>query len=117
MGFEGLIRPLRRLRRVPPLVVDAGIAAIFVVLVAAEAVRQPVPGGRTALFALLTLVMAASLALRRRWPLAALRDRDCGPRRGVVPARGHRSSHRSPPWSAPTPSAYTLLGPALGGDC
>ena len=71
MGFEGLTRPLRRLRRVPPPVVDAGIALIFVVLVAAEAVRQPVAGGRTAVFAVLTLVMAACLALRRRWPLAA----------------------------------------------
>ena len=72
MGFDGLIRPLGRLRRVPPLVVDAGIAAIFVLLVAAEAVRQPMPGGRTALFALLTLVLAASLVLRRKWPLTAL---------------------------------------------
>ena len=72
MGFDGLIRPLGRLRRVPPVVVDAGIAAIFIVMVAAEAVRQPVPGGGTALLALLTLVLAASLALRRKWPLAAL---------------------------------------------
>ena len=71
MGFEGLTRSLRRIRRVPPLVMDAGIALIFVVLVASEAVRQPVPGGRTALFAVLTLVMAVCLALRRRWPLAA----------------------------------------------
>jgi signal transduction histidine kinase len=71
VGFEGLTRPLGRLRRVPPLVVDAGIALIFVVLVTAEAVRQPVPGGRTAVFAVLTLVMAVSLALLRRWPLAA----------------------------------------------
>ena len=71
MGLEGLTRQLGRLRRVPPMVVDAGIALIFVVLVAAEAVSQPVPGGRTALFAVLTLVMAACLALRRRWPLAA----------------------------------------------
>ena len=46
MGFEGLTRALGRSRHVPPLVVDAGIALIFVVLVAAEAVRQP--GGRTA---------------------------------------------------------------------
>jgi signal transduction histidine kinase len=72
VGFDGLIRPLGRLRRVPPLVVDAGIAAIFIVMVAAEAVRQPVPGGGTALLALLTLVLAASLVLRRKWPLAAL---------------------------------------------
>ena len=70
MGFEGLTRSLRRFRRVPPPVVDAGIAVIFVVLVAAEAVRQPMPGGRTAVFVVLTLVMAVCLVLRRRWPLA-----------------------------------------------
>ncbi|HET8915261.1 MAG TPA: histidine kinase [Propionibacteriaceae bacterium] len=72
MGFDRLIRPLGRLRHVPPLVVDAGIAATFIVMVAAEAVRQPMPSARTALFALLTLVLAASLVLRRKWPLAAL---------------------------------------------
>jgi signal transduction histidine kinase len=70
VGFKGLTRPLGRLRRVPPAVVDVGIALIFVVLVASEAVSQPVPGGRTAVFAVLTLVMAVCLALRRRWPLA-----------------------------------------------
>jgi signal transduction histidine kinase len=70
VGVEGLTRSLRRLRRVPPMVVDAGITLIFVVLVTSEAVRQPVPGGRTAVFAVLTLVMAVCLALRRRWPLA-----------------------------------------------
>jgi signal transduction histidine kinase len=72
VGFDRLIRPLGRVRRVPPLMVDAGIAAIFIGMVAAEAVRQPMPGARTALFALLTLVLAASLVLRRKWPLAAL---------------------------------------------
>jgi signal transduction histidine kinase len=71
VGFERLTRPLGRLRRVPPLVVDAGIAVIFVVLVAAEAVRQPMPDGRTSVFVVLTLVMAVCLAVRRRWPLAA----------------------------------------------
>jgi signal transduction histidine kinase len=71
VGLEGLTRQLGRLRRVPPMVVDAGIGLIFVVLVAAEAVRQPVPGGRTAVFVVLTLVMAVCLAVRRRWPLAA----------------------------------------------
>jgi signal transduction histidine kinase len=71
VGFERLTRPLGRLRRVPPLVVDAGIAVIFVVLVAAEAVRQPMPGGRTSVFVVLTLVMTVCLAVRRRWPLAA----------------------------------------------
>ena len=70
MGFEGLTRSLRRLRRVPPPVVDAGISVIFVLLVAAEAIRQPMPAGRTAVFVVLTLVMAVCLVLRRRWPLA-----------------------------------------------
>jgi signal transduction histidine kinase len=72
VGFDGLTRPMGRLRRVPPLAVDAGIGAIFVVMVAAEAVRQSVAGGRTALLAVLTLVMAVCLALRRKAPLAAL---------------------------------------------
>jgi signal transduction histidine kinase len=71
VGFDGLTRPLGRLHRLPQMVVDAGLGVIFVVLVAAEVVRQPVPGGRTTLFGLLTLVLAASLVLRRRWPLAA----------------------------------------------
>jgi signal transduction histidine kinase len=71
VGLEGLTRQLGRLRRVPPMVVDAGISVIFVLLVAAEAVRQPVSGGRTAVFVVLTLVMAVCLAVRRRWPLAA----------------------------------------------
>jgi signal transduction histidine kinase len=72
VGFDGLTRPLGRLRRLPPMVVDAGLAVIFVVMVTAEVVRQPVPGGGTAVFALFTLVLAASLVLRRKWPLAAL---------------------------------------------
>ena len=72
MGFDGLTRPLGRLRRLPPMVVDGGLAVIFVVLVTAEVARQPVPGGGTALLALLTLVMAACLVLRRKWPLATL---------------------------------------------
>ena len=72
MGFDGLTRPLGRLRRLPPMVIDGGLAVIFVVLVTAEVARQPVPGGGTALLALLTLVMAACLVLRRKWPLATL---------------------------------------------
>jgi signal transduction histidine kinase len=72
VGFDGLTRPLGRLRRLPPIVVDGGLAVIFVVLVTAEVVQQPVRGGGTALFALLTLVLAACLVLRRKWPLAAL---------------------------------------------
>ena len=72
MGIDRLTRLLGRLRRLPPLVVDAGLGTFFVVAVAAEVVRQPVAGGRTALLAVLTLVLAVSLALRRRTPLAAL---------------------------------------------
>jgi signal transduction histidine kinase len=72
VGFDVLTRPLGRLRRLPPTVVDAGLAVIFIVLVTAEVARQPMPGGGTALFALLTLVMAACLVLRRKWPLATL---------------------------------------------
>ena len=72
MGIDRLTRPLSRLRRLPPSVVDAGLGAIFVAVVSAEVVRQPVAGGRTAILAVLTLVLAISLALRRRTPLAAL---------------------------------------------
>lgn len=72
MGVSGVTRPLRRLRGLPPMVVDAGLGAIFVVVVAAEAVGRPLSAERTALLAVLTLVMALSLALRRRTPLAAL---------------------------------------------
>ena len=69
MGFDGLTSPLRRL---PPMVVDAGLGALFVVLVAIEVARQPVAGGSLALLAVLTLVIAVGLALRRRMPLTGL---------------------------------------------
>ncbi|HTF40698.1 MAG TPA: histidine kinase dimerization/phosphoacceptor domain-containing protein, partial [Propionibacteriaceae bacterium] len=72
MGFDWLTRPLSRFRRLPPMVVDGGLAASFVVLVAAEVVGQPVPGGKTGLLAVLTVILAASLVLRRKWPLATL---------------------------------------------
>jgi len=72
VGFDWLTRPLSRFRRLPPMVVDGGLAASFVVLVAAEVVGQPVPGGKTGLLAVLTVILAASLVLRRKWPLAAL---------------------------------------------
>ena len=49
-----------------------GSARIFVVMVAVEAVRQPMAGGSTALLAVLTLVLAVCVVLRRRMPLAAL---------------------------------------------
>jgi signal transduction histidine kinase len=72
VDFDRLTRPLGRLRRVPPMVLDAAIAAIFIVMVAAEAVRSPVAGGGTALLAVLTVVMAVGLVLRRKLPLTGL---------------------------------------------
>ncbi len=69
MGFDGLTSPLRR---PPPMVVDTGLGALFVVLVAIEVARQPAAGGNIALLALLTLVIAVGLALRRRMPLTGL---------------------------------------------
>jgi hypothetical protein len=64
--------------RVSPLV-----GAVSFVVVSAEIVRRPLAGGRTALLALLTLVLAVSLALRRR-ALGRARDRDRGARGGVL---------------------------------
>jgi signal transduction histidine kinase len=54
------------------MVVDAGLGALFVVLVAIEVARQPVAGGSLALLVVLTLVIAVGLALRRRMPLTGL---------------------------------------------
>ena len=116
MGFDRLIRPLGRLRRLPPLVVDAGIAAIFIVMVAAEAVRQPMPGGRTALLAVLTLVLAVKLGAATQVALRRAGDRGCGARRRSF-LHVATAFLPSPPWSARTPSACTPLGPALDGDC
>jgi signal transduction histidine kinase len=67
-----LARPLHRLRRISPLVVDAGLGAIYVLIVALEALAEPMAGARLGLLAALTLVLAASLTLRRRIPLAVL---------------------------------------------
>jgi hypothetical protein len=114
--FDGLTRPLGCLRRLPPMAVDAGLAVIFVVMVTVEAIRQPVPGGRTALFALFTLVLAASLVLRRKWPLVALA---IGTAALVVESFLHIATVFTPLatlWVR-TPSACTPPGPALDGDC
>ena len=46
MGFDWLTRPLGRFRRLPPMVVDGGLAVLFVVLVAAEVVGSPCPVAR-----------------------------------------------------------------------
>ena len=69
---DGPARPLRRLRRLSPLTVDLGLGASFVLLVAVEALRGPASGASLGMLAALTLVMAACLGLRRRFPFAAL---------------------------------------------
>ncbi|HEU4544926.1 MAG TPA: histidine kinase [Microlunatus sp.] len=51
--------------------VDVGFGVLFVVAVAIEASREPVGGLRGMLLAVLTLILAVSLALRRRAPLTA----------------------------------------------
>jgi signal transduction histidine kinase len=54
-------------------VVDASLAIIFVAATAIEWIRTPLPGSASAVIAaLLTLVLAASLMIRRRLPLVAL---------------------------------------------
>ena len=80
MRTDGLTRPLARLRGpidrlrgLPAPVVDGGLAVIFLAAVAAERIQAPLDGGpATLVAAVLTLVLAGSLALRRRFPLAAL---------------------------------------------
>ena len=71
MRIEGLTRPLRHLRRISPLTVDAGLAAIYVLIVAVEATAEPMTGARLGLHAALTLILATCIVLRRRIPLAA----------------------------------------------
>src|SRR5688572_29440958 len=66
--MEALTSPLGRLS---PLVVDVGFGVLFVVVVAIEAGREPVVGLRGMILAVLTLILAVSLALRRRAPLTA----------------------------------------------
>jgi signal transduction histidine kinase len=67
------IRDLARIRPLPALAVDASLAIIFVAATAIEWIRTPLPGGASAVIAaLLTLVLAASLIIRRKAPLAAL---------------------------------------------
>ena len=70
MSIEGLTRSLRHLRRISPLTVDAGLAAIYVLIVAVEATAEPMTGAQLGLFAALTLILAACIVLRRRIPLA-----------------------------------------------
>jgi signal transduction histidine kinase len=72
MGIGGLAEPVARLRRLPASVVDAGLAVVFVAAVGVERVLDPLQGGMTvAISGVLTLVLAGSLGLRRRFPLAA----------------------------------------------
>ena len=73
MGNEWLTRSLRRLRRVPPLAFDIGLAIVYAVIVLVERARHPPTGAAlTAAATALTLVLAATLVWRRRAPLAAL---------------------------------------------
>jgi signal transduction histidine kinase len=70
--LDGLARSVGWLRRLPGSAVDVGLALIFVAAVGVERVLDPLDGAVTALTsAILTLVLAGSLALRRRYPLAA----------------------------------------------
>jgi signal transduction histidine kinase len=69
--LRALARSLRRLRRTSPLTVDVGLGAIFVLIVAVEAAGEPMAGPSLALFAGLTLVLAACVAVRRKIPLTA----------------------------------------------
>ena len=72
MRIDVLARPVARLRRVPAPAVDAGLAGIFIAAVVVERVLDPLPDGPIVLIsAVLTLVLAGSLVLRRRLPLAA----------------------------------------------
>jgi signal transduction histidine kinase len=65
-------RSLRRLRRIPPLVVDAALGALFAIMVAAEAAAEPMASAPRAQLAALTMVLAVCVGLRRRIPFAAL---------------------------------------------
>jgi signal transduction histidine kinase len=70
--IDDLAGPVAMMRRLPAPAVDAGIAGIFVAAVAVERVLDPLDGGPTALISgVLTLVLAGSLALRRRLPFTA----------------------------------------------
>ena len=71
MGLPGLARPFRRARRISPLTVDVGLGALFVLIVAVEAIGEPMAGARVGLRAALTLILATCIVLRRRIPLAA----------------------------------------------
>jgi signal transduction histidine kinase len=67
-----LARRLGQIRSLPAPVVDTGLAVIFLGLVVVERLRNPLPFGWLAVIApVLTLVLAVSLALRRRVPFTA----------------------------------------------
>jgi signal transduction histidine kinase len=73
MRMRDLARRFTRIRPLPALVLDASLAIIFVAATAIEWVLTPLPGGASAVIAaLLTLVLAASLIIRRKLPLVAL---------------------------------------------
>jgi signal transduction histidine kinase len=70
--LDQLAGSMARLRRLPAPAADAGLAVIFVAAVGVQRVLEPLDGGRAVLMsAVLTLVLAGSLALRRRLPTTA----------------------------------------------
>ena len=72
MRLDRLAGSMARLRRLPAPAADAGLAVIFVAAVGVGRVLEPLDGGRAVLMsAVLTLVLAGSLALRRRLPTTA----------------------------------------------
>src|ERR671912_354417 len=67
---DDLVRHVGRLRRLPAPAADAGLAGIFLAAVAVERTLDPLDRGPIVpISAVLTLALAASLALRRRAPL------------------------------------------------
>lgn len=72
MRSPDLARRFARIRSLPTPAVDAGLAIVFLGLVVAERVRNPLPSTSLAVIApVLTLALAVSLTLRRRVPLTA----------------------------------------------
>jgi hypothetical protein len=71
--MRDLARRFTRIRALPAFVVDASLAIMFVAATVIEWARTPLPGGPSVVIAaLLTLVLAASLLIRRKAPLVAV---------------------------------------------
>ena len=67
---SGSAGALERLRRLPARLVDIAVAGAFVLVVAVELVRRPLPSAQANAAAVaLTLILGACLALRRKAPV------------------------------------------------